>query len=491
MEEQKVNNIVIFPYMAQGHIIPFLSLALQIEKKGYQITFVNTPLNIKNLKQSLPLNSSIRLLEIPFNSSDHRLPPETENTDSIPFSLTLTLLEASVSLKPAFRNLISDLVRGGAPPLAVIADIFFGWTAEVAHEFGIFHTIFSSTGGFGMACYYSVWMNLPHNYTDSVEFTLLDFPEAGLIHRTQLSANVLAADGTDPSSKILQLLLSSWVDSDGILFNTIEEIDKIGLDYFRRKLSLPVWPIGPILLSVDSRARSSKVSGISSESCINWLDSKPKNSVLYISFGSQHTISASQMMQLAKALDSIDINFIWVVRPPLGFDMNLEFDAVEWLPEGFLKRIEEQNRGLIIVKWAPQVEILLHKAVGAFLSHCGWNSVLESISGGVPLIGWPMGAEQFYNVKYLEEEVGVCMEVARGTNFEVRSEDIVKKIGIVMGENGKGKEIREKACEVKKMIENGGRDEEGYKGSSVKAMEEFLNVAAFFGKEKKVRGQNE
>nr|UXM20071.1 UGT47 [Panax notoginseng] len=490
MEEQKVKNIVIFPYMAQGHIIPFLALALQIERKGYHITFINTPLNIKNLKQSPPLNSSFRLLEIPFNSSNCSLPPETENNDSIPFSLNLTLLQASVSLKPAFRNLISDLVRGGAPPLSVIADIFFGWTAEVAHEFGIFHTIFSGCGGFGLACYYSVWMNLPHNYTDSVEFTLQDFPEAGRIHRSQLATNVLPADGTDSWSKTLQFMLSSWVDSDGILFNTVEEIDKTGLDYFPRKLSLPVWPIGPIHLSVDTRARSGKKYGISSESCINWLDSKPQNFVLYISFGSQNTISASQMMQLAKALDSIEINFIWVVRPPLEFDINLGFDTEEWLPEGFIKRVEDQNKGLIIVKWAPQVEILSHRAVAAFLSHCGWNSVLESLSRGVPLIGWPMGAEQFYNVKYLEEEVGVCVEVARGTKFEVRSEDIVEKIGIVMRENGKGKEMREKADQLKKMIENGGRDEEGYKGSSVKAMEEFLSVAAFFGKDK-VRGEDE
>lgn len=323
-------------------------------------------------------------------------------------------------------------------------------------------------------------MNLPHKHTDSVDFVLPDFPEAGRIHRSQLSGSALSADGTDGLSKLLQFLLPLWLNSDVILFNTIEDIDAKGLTYFRRKLSLPVYAIGPVLSHVQDKC----VTNTRISSCLNWLDSKPPHSVVYISFGSQNTISASQMMQLAKALDMSRVNFIWVVRPPLGYDINSDFEAEEWLPEGFMKRIEEDNRGLVIVKWAPQVEILLHSATGVFLSHCGWNSVLESLSGGVPIIGWPMGAEQFYNVKYLEEEVGVCVELARGTSFEVRSEDIVEKIGMVMRGEGKGKVIREKALEVKKLIQDCGRDEEGYKGSSVKALEEFLNVAASSGKEK-------
>ncbi|KAK1366131.1 Glycosyltransferase [Heracleum sosnowskyi] len=476
--EEKNQNIVMFPFMAQGHTIPFLTLALKIEKMGYKITFVNTPLNIKNLKKSLPPSSTIRLVEIPFDSSKHGLPPGLENTDTVTtYDLMLDLFEASLSLKPYFRNLLSDLISGGASLLCVITDMFFAWTADVTHEFGVFHAIFSGCSGFGLGCYYSLWMNLPHRKTESLEFSLPDFHEAGKIHVTQLMDIMLKADGTDRWSRFLIYNLSLWVRSDAILLNTVEEIDGIGLSYFRIKLGLPVWPIGPVLRSVDNRSRGGKVPGISPELCIKWLDSKPLNSVLYISFGSQSTISASQMMQLAKALEMSGNNFIWVVRPPLGFDINAEFEAEEWLPEGFAKRAEEQNRGLIVTKWAPQVEILSHKSVAAFLSHCGWNSVLESLSCGVPLIGWPFYAEQFYNAKLLVEEVGVCVEVARGTHFEVRREDIVHKIEMVMRVDGKAKQMREKACEVETMIGDAIRDEEDYKGSSVKSMEEFLNAA--------------
>ncbi|KAM7502615.1 hypothetical protein LguiB_001519 [Lonicera macranthoides] len=490
MEGQRRENIVIFPFMSQGHIIPFLALALQIEQKGYQITFINTPLNIKNLRRTLPPATTIRLLEIPFNPADHGLPPDGESTDDLPYDLIFRLLQASTSLEPAFRTLLSDLVHGGDPPLAVIADFFFGWTTAVAHEFRVFHAIFSSTGGFGLACYCSMWLNLPHQKRDSVEFTLPDFPESGQFHITQLTASLLAADGTDPWSIFQQTNIPLLAKSDGFLFNTILEIDKIGLNYFNRKLHRPVWPVGPILLSETNRVKDEDT--ISPELCIEWLDTKKPNSVLYISFGSQNTITASQMMQLAKALAAGGKDFIWVLQPPLGFDKNSEFKPEEWLPEGFKQQIYDQNRGLILLKWAPQLEILSHKSTAAFLSHCGWNSVLESLSRGVPLIGWPMAAEQFYNVKFLVEDLGVCVEVARGTNFEVRCEDFMEKINLVMGEeneniDSRGVKIRRKACEVKEMIREAVRDGEGLKGSSIKAMEDFLD-AALLMKERRENG---
>ncbi|KAJ0084299.1 hypothetical protein Patl1_29803 [Pistacia atlantica] len=481
-------NIVMIPFMAQGHIIPFLALALRIEKTNkYTITFVNTPSNIKNLRSSLPSNSSIHLLEIPFNSSDHELPPHTENTDSVPYDLVPKLFEASLSFKPHFRNLISKLFQDENEhkrPLCIISSMFFGWCAEIAHEFGLFHAIFVAGGGFGFACYYSLWLNLPHSNSDSDEFELPDFPEASTLHVTQMSDTLRAADGSDSFSVFVKKVFPLWVKADAILVNTVEEFDKTGLNYFRRKIGRPVWPVGPVLFSSGNKARAGKEFGLSQEICKNWLDKKPSCSVLYVSFGSQNTISSSQMMQLAMALEACGKNFIWVVRPPIGFDINSEFKANEWLPEGFEERIRDSGRGLVVHTWAPQVEILSHESLSAFLSHCGWNSVLESLSRGVPMIGWPMAAEQFYNVKLLEEKIGVCVEVARGKNCEIFHEEIVAKIELVMNESEKGKEMRKKAWEIKEIINNATKDEENFKGSSMEAMDQFLNAAS------KLRGED-
>lgn len=488
---EKKDNIVVFPYMAQGHIITFLALALQIEKKrGCTITFVTTPLNLKKLQASIPSNSSIDLLEIPFCSSSHGLPPNTDNTDVLPQSLMSCLDEASLSLKIPFRNLISNLVQhGDPPPLCIIADIFLGWTAEIAHEFGLFHAIFCTGSGYGMACYYSLWSNVPHPKPNTHgEISLLDFPEASRIHVTQMSENLRAADGTDPISLFNKESLSEWTKSDGVLFNTVKELDALGLAYFRRKIGKPVWPVGPVLQSTGNAVQEPRRTMV--RFCKEWLDAKASNSVLYIAFGSQNSISASQMMELATALDVSGKSFIWAVRPPLGVDdVDSEFKAKEWLPEGFEGRIRDQNRGLLIQKWAPQVEILSHRSISAFLSHCGWNSVLEAISYGVPMVGWPLSAEQFYNVQLLEEKMGVCVEIARGPVCDVRHEEIIRKIELVMYNTEKRKDMRKKCCDVRNMMKDAIRDEEGFRGSSVKAMDEFFN-AAFSMREKTNREPN-
>ncbi|KAH9741066.1 UDP-glycosyltransferase 92A1 [Citrus sinensis] len=484
---QRKENIVMFPFMAQGHIIPFLALALQLEKTNkYTITLLR-------LKSSLPQNSSIHLLEIPFNSIEHDLPPCTENTDSIPHHLFPRFLQASASLEPHFKKLISELVneQNGQKPLCIITDSFLGWCKETAQEYGIFHAIFIGGGGFGFACFYSLWVNLPHRKTDADKFLLPDFPEASTLHVTQMSLSLRAADGSDSLSVLSKELFLQWKDADGILVNTVEELDKIGLMYFKRKFGRPVWPIGPVLLSTESRGGAGKEYGISAELCKKWLDTKPYSSVLYVSFGSQNTIAASQMMQLAMALEASGKNFIWVVRPPIGFDINSEFKAKEWLPQGFEEKIKGSGQGLVVHKWAPQVEILSHRTISAFLSHCGWNSVLEALSHGVPIIGWPLAGEQFYNSKLLEEEIGVCVEVARGLTCEVLKEDLSAKIELAMNETEKGTDLRNKAKEVKVIIKNAVRNEDNFKGPSVKAMDQFLNAALIMRQMEKGASKNE
>ncbi|CAL8998494.1 unnamed protein product [Prunus brigantina] len=481
---QNKEHIVMFPFMAQGHIIPFLALAQLLEKKkGCTITLINTPLNIKKLSSSIPPSSSVRLLEIPFKSSDHGLPPDAENTNALTPHLFFKFFQASLSLKPSFKHLMHNLVHETngqhGRPTCMITDIFFGWTTEIAHELGMRHAVFSIVGAFGMACYYSSCLHLPHlkAKSDETEFTLPDFPEANKCHSSQLSESLRASNGTDPFALYLKKVFTEAMKTNGLIINTVEELDRIGTMYFRKTFNMPVWAVGPLLLpSGNGTNRAGKEAKLTPEACKNWLDAKTPNSVLYISFGSQNTLSKSQMMQLAMALEASSKNFIWVVRPPLEYDIDSEFKEDECLPEGFVHRIKTQNKGLIVEQWAPQLEILSHKATSAFMSQCGWNSVMESLIHGVPLIGWPMASEQSFTAKYLVEQVGVCVEVARGRGCEVRHEDIVAKMELVMNETEKGNQMRRKACEAKELLKDAMKDEDGYKGSSIKALEDFLTA---------------
>ncbi|XXG67916.1 hypothetical protein AAC387_Pa06g1149 [Persea americana] len=266
--------------------------------------------------------------------------------------------------------------------------------------------------------------------------------------------------------------MSLSLRSDGFLFNTEEELEKTGLGFFSRMTEGLLWPIGPL----RTQGRRRKNSGISADDCVLWLNLHRPSSVLYVSFGSENTISASQMMELAMGLEESGRAFIWVVRPPLGNDINGDFRA-EWLPERLEERVAERKQGLLVRQWAPQLEILAHESTGAFFSHCGWNSVLESLSQGIPLMGWAIAADQFYNSKVLEEEVGVCVEIARGNSTEIDKGHVKEVIEMVMGETENGKKMRRKALEVKEMIEAAIREEEGFNGSSVKAMDAFIDTA--------------
>jgi hypothetical protein len=214
------------------------------------------------------------------------------------------------------------------------------------------------------------------------------------------------------------------------------------------------------------------------------LDSKPQASVLFVSFGSQNSIPASQMMELARGLEASGRPFIWVVRPPVESDGAKGFRA-EWLPDSFEERVSAAGQGVVMRGWAPQVRILAHESTGAFVSHCGWNSVLESLWHGVPVVAWPLIADQMFDSRVLLE-LGVGVEVASGRmvgGLGSKGWEFVRDVvETVLGDGDKAREMRRKAAEMKKLVRAavGVADDDGEgkgKGLSVLAMERLLDSA--------------
>ncbi|XP_048127969.1 crocetin glucosyltransferase 3-like [Rhodamnia argentea] len=495
-KSQSHGHIVMLPFMAHGHLIPFLALARRICRQApFSVTLATTPLNLRYLRSTISPDdddSGIRLYEIPFCSSDHGLPPDTENTENLPFNKIVKLFHSSVSLAGPVECLISDITtEEGRPPLCVISDVFLGWSVDIAKRLGTKNIAFTTGGAYGTLAYISIWVHLPHRSTDSEEFSVPGFPEQCRFHRSQLHRYIREADVTDEWSKFFQVQIKLSSASDGWLCNSVEEIEPLGFDLLRKYLKLPVWAIGPLVpspllqksspISPNSSLKSlqkhsGKAFGVSLAKCQDFLNSHGPNSVLYISFGSQNTISPSQMMQLAIGLESSGKPFLWVIRPPLGFDIKGEFRP-EWLPPGFEDRVTKSKKGLLVRNWAPQLDILSHGSTGAFLSHCGWNSIMESLSQGVPIVGWPMAAEQAYNAKMMVEEMGVCVELMRGVESRIEAEEVKRVIELVLEEEGKGGEMKERANAVmgqmREAVKEGSDDE---KGSSVKAMDEFVRT---------------
>ncbi|XP_052206136.1 UDP-glycosyltransferase 92A1-like [Diospyros lotus] len=492
MSGSQQEHILMLPFMAQGHLIPFLQLARQIHHaSGFTITIASTSLNVAYLSSVIakdPVLASaqsrhqICLAAFPFNGSDFGLPPNTENTEALSLSQVLHLLHASATLEVPCRQLVSEITaKEGKPPICIISDVFHGWANCVAESFQTVNVTFCTCGAYGIAAYVSVWQNLPHRSVGDDEFRIPGFPDSYRFHRSQMHGFLQGANGHDPWSRFNRPQLSLSLGSFGWLCNTAEEIEPLGMGVLRKYTKLPVWAAGPLLpagLLTNSKTlsqHSGREAAISPQKCLEWLDLHPHGSVLYISFGSQNTINPTQMMELAKGLEDTGRPFIWVIRPPIGFDIKGELRA-EWLPEGFEERMVERKQGLLVRGWAPQLEILSHKSTAAFLSHCGWNSAMESLSQGVPIISWPLAAEQAFNSKMMMEEMGVCIELSRGMQSPIAKEEVKRTIELVMdNKKGKGEEIKRKAGKIGELIKAALTEEGGDpKGSSLQAMDDFI-----------------
>ncbi|KAH7662805.1 UDP-glucuronosyl/UDP-glucosyltransferase protein [Dioscorea alata] len=461
-------HVILFPFMAQGHITPFIALAELLHRRWPEltITIINTPRNIQSIKSSFPDPiPTIRFRSLPFSPSDHGLPPNTESTAGLPFHKFLNLFIASESLRLQFTQLLHQIIieDGDRLPSCIISDYFLAWTVDIAEKLNIFHSTLITSGGYGTAISFTLWLHMPKlPAIETQSLSLPDFPEIN-IHWSQLPRQLFVPDDNFVSkySSFLQRQTLHCFKSNAILLNTVKEFENTGLSMLEKLITgVPLFSIGP-LLRQPSPPSSLSLSLSSSSSCVEWLDKHSPGTVLYISFGSQNSINASQMMELAAGLEASEKAFIWVIRPPFGVDVTGEFKLDQWLPEGFQERMREKKQGLLVHAWAPQVEILAHESISFFLSHCGWNSVLESLSHGVPIIGWPLGAEQFYNSMFLEE-VGVCVELGRG-NRE-------KMSGV--------KVERERAMEISGMIRGALMEVniEGGLGSSLHGLDEFCNL---------------
>ena len=243
--------------------------------------------------------------------------------------------------------------------------------------------------------------------------------------------------------------------SDGVLMNSWEELqpktfaalrdDKL-LGYVLKR---PVYPVGPVVTQSGDSSKSGLL--------FDLLNKQPNDSVVYLSFGSGATLSHEQMTELAFGLELSKQRFVWVVRAPTeksgdkaylkGRSGDENHDQFGYLPKGFMSRI--QNVGFVISDWVSQVDILSHPSIGAFISHCGWNSTLESILNGVPIIAFPLFAEQKMNATMLTEEFGMAVRLeVLPSNKVVGREEIQNKVRKIMVDK-EGHGIRDRVNELK------------------------------------------
>ncbi|KAB1212788.1 UDP-glycosyltransferase 89B1 [Morella rubra] len=198
---------------------------------------------------------------------------------------------------------------------------------------------------------------------------------------------------------------------------------------------------------------------------MTWLDARPDHSVVYVCFGSLVVLTSRQMDALTGALESSGVQFLLCVRGP---DEKLAGDDRGVIPDGYEARVE--GRGFVIKGWATQVAVLRHRAVGAFLTQCGWNSTLEGIAAGVVMLTWPMGADQYTNAKLLVDQLGVAIRAGEGTQNIPESTELARLLAISVEGSRPERSRAKEHSDVAMSAVNG--------GSSAKELDEFVKLLA-------------
>ncbi|XP_027075756.1 gallate 1-beta-glucosyltransferase 84A24-like [Coffea arabica] len=244
-----------------------------------------------------------------------------------------------------------------------------------------------------------------------------------------------------------------------ILMDTFQELEDDVLDYMSKLC--PVKPIGPLFINPKVSSSNISVDILKADDCMGWLDSKPPSSVAYISFGSVVFLKQEQVTEIAYGLLNSGVSFMWVMKPP----EKLYSSKPHVLPDGFWEKVGDKGK---VVQWSPQQQVLAHPSISCFLTHCGWNSTLEALACGVPVLAFPHWGDQVTNAKYLVDEFRVGIRMCRGVAEDkiIPKEDVEK---CLVGP--KAAEIKESALKWKKKAE----EAVALAGSSNQNMQDILN----------------
>ncbi|CAI9116276.1 OLC1v1017374C1 [Oldenlandia corymbosa var. corymbosa] len=466
-------HAVCIPYPAQGHINPMLKLAKLLHHRGFHITFVNTEFNHKRLLKSRGPDSLNGLPSFQFKTIPDGLPPsDIDATQDIP---SLCKSTSSYCIGP-FKELlarINDEAKSSSqiPPVScIVSDGVMSFTVEAAEELGVPEILFWTTSACGFLGYM--------HYRQLIEKGLIPLKDESDLTNGYLEQKLDCIPGmkdirlrdlpsflrtTNPDEYMIEFVLQETgraKKASAIVLNTYEKLEPDTLSALSSILP-PVYSIGPLHF-LQERVNDESLALLGSNlwkeetECLDWLDTKDPNSVVYVNFGSITVMTPDQLVEFAWGLGNSEQTFLWVIRPDL-----VSGDSAI-LPPDFLEETKERS---LLCNWCPQEKVLKHPAVGGFLTHSGWNSTLESISFGKPMVCWPFFAEQQTNCWFSCTQWGIGMEIDPNVKRN-EVESLVREL--MVGE--KGKEMKKNALEWKR------KADEAVNGSSESNLEKVIEV---------------
>ncbi|KAL2250650.1 UDP-glycosyltransferase 86A1-like [Sesamum indicum] len=388
-------HAIMIPYPYQGHINPFVSLAMKLAAQGFTITFVNTQsVHCRISRAQKWIDGSDIFAGARDSGLDIRY---ATVSDGFPLGFDRSLnhdqfVEGLIHVFSAHVDeLVANLADSDPPVTCLIADTFYVWASAIAEKHNLVSVSFWTEPALVLSLYYHLDLLKENGHFGSQEKRqdIIDYiPGVGTIKPTDLTSYLQADEIWTVVHRVIYRAFEDVKKADIIICNTVRELEYNTLAALHRKQ--PTYAIGPIVSDFTNQTVATSL--WSETDCTPWLNEKPNGSVLYVSFGSHaHTTSKEDIWEIAHGLALSGVNFVWVVRPDI-----VNSNDAKFLPVGFENSIK--GRGLI-VRWCSQMKVMSHPAIGGFMSHCGWNSVLESIWCKVPLICFPLFTDQFTNRK--------------------------------------------------------------------------------------------
>ncbi|GMH15263.1 hypothetical protein Nepgr_017104 [Nepenthes gracilis] len=432
MAEGRKLNMVTFPWLAFGHMIPFLELSKSLARKGHHISFVSTPRNIERLPK-IPQNLAplIDFVKLPLPAGAENLPPDAEATCDLHYDDVQFLKEAYDGLSEP----IAEFLESSSPDW-IVCDFSSHWLPSIAAKLRIplaFFCIFPSRAlsfFVGPSDSPGTHFKCPEDFTVVPEWITFPTSPAFRLHEAK-KIMMISQENTSGVSDIFRVA-SVLRGCDAIAPRSCLELEADYIDLLKEMHGKPVVPVGLLPPSVEDYGDGGSDSDGSWQVISSWLDKQGKRSVVYIAFGSESTQSREELSEVALGLELSGLPFFWALKNPE-------------LPDGFEDRTN--GRGLVWRSWAPQLRILSHESVGGFLTHSGWSSVIEALQFGLPLIILPFFVDQGLIARDLaDRRVGI--EVPRDEEDGSFTRDsVAESLRLVVVEEG-GKACREKAKEM-------------------------------------------
>ncbi|XP_058094341.1 UDP-glycosyltransferase 74F2-like [Magnolia sinica] len=440
-------HVLLLPYPAQGHINPILQFAKRLVSKGIKATLVTT-IFISNTVQFDTGSVGIELISDGWDQGGFREAGSVKDY--------LERLESVCSR--ALTELIEKLDRSGDTVSCLIYDSFFAWALDVAKRCSLSGAAFFTQSCIVNSIYYHVYNG---NLTVPFEDKTIRLPGLPPLE-IQDMPSFFSVPGSYPAYLAMVLnQLSNVEKADWVLLNTFHKLEAEAVEWMAGILRART--IGPTLPSIylDKRVEGDKDYNINltktdHRTCMKWLDERVIGSVVYVSYGSLSSVGVDHMEELACGLKGSNKHFLWVVRET----------EKEKVPEKFAEETAEMG---LIVRWSPQLEVLAHQAVGCFVTHCGWNSTLEALSLGVPMVCVPQWTDQPTNAKCVEDVWRVGLRARLDEKGVVRREEMEFCIREVM-EGERAEEFKRNASKLREWAIEA--VDEG--GSSDKNIDEFV-----------------